>query len=1189
MNAQKDSARHFSLRIAIISALFAWLAFPPLPSGARAAEEAAKPKGVLAIYWRGKDSPTSVTLDKSIQKAFQSAPAGSIEYYAEYLDESRFPGESQSLLFRDYLRQKYAGDKIDALIALSSASLNFLLKYRNELFPNIPIVFHASSRAQLSKQAEAGLTGVLVDGAFRNTLDLALKLHPDTEQALIITATPEHDGKLEAEIRQELKEFESRVALTYLTDSPLDKLIARVKGAPARSIILFVRYSQDDLGRSLDSHNVLTLVAGSSRVPVYTAAGSLLGRGSVGGHAANLEDCGTRAAEIALRIVNGVRPQDIPVVTVPTVPMFDWRQLKRWGISEAQLPPGSKILFKEPTFWEQYKWRVVGSISLFIIETLLIVGLLAQRVWRKRVKETLAEKDQRLRETQTTAHLGNFHWDAAANTVAWSDELYRIHGLEPGALDITYETYLNQVHPGHREQVRKTIERALTDRESFEHEYRIVHPTGATRWVFTHSRPIIDASGALIALQGICQDITERKQAEAALRESEERFSKAFHSSPQPMSITTLEEGRYVDVNDRFLEVSGYTREEVIGHKSLELNIWENPAARAELITPLKQGRMVRNWETKFGTKRGDFRVFLSSAELIELGERMCVLVASSDITERKQAEEALRESEERARRALVEQMLAGVIECDTTGKFTMVNQRFCEIVGYTEAELLGMSVGDLTHPEDLTRISELYRRLVEAGESYVTEKRCRHKDGSEVWVNSNASPVRNARGAVEKAVAVVICITDRKRAEREREQLLKQEKAARAEAQAANQSKDEFLAVVSHELRSPLNSILGYARLLRVAPVDAAQIKYMVGIIENSGRMQLQLIEDLLDTARIISGKLKLEVQPVDLASLISAALDVVRPAAKAKDIELIPDLDPLTDQVSGDPGRLQQVIWNLLSNAIKFTPRSGCVKLRMESVDHHVRITVSDTGKGIEPEFLPFVFDRFRQFDSSSSRRFGGLGLGLSLAKQLVELHGGTIEAASDGPGRGAAFTVTLPQGAAQSETFIQSLWPQPPAVAVGEMRTEITIPLERVPSLSGVRALVVDDQEEARALLRAILGECGAQVTAVSSGVEALAILSDPPGGEAPDVMILDIAMPDEDGYRVLERVRAFEAERGIPESDQIPAIALTAHARSEDRLKALAAGFRMHVAKPVEPAELALVIASLVERLGVGTSA
>jgi CheY-like chemotaxis protein/anti-sigma regulatory factor (Ser/Thr protein kinase) len=276
----------------------------------------------------------------------------------------------------------------------------------------------------------------------------------------------------------------------------------------------------------------------------------------------------------------------------------------------------------------------------------------------------------------------------------------------------------------------------------------------------------------------------------------------------------------------------------------------------------------------------------------------------------------------------------------------------------------------------------------------------------------------------------------------------------------------------------------------------------------------------------------------------------------------------------VLGDPTRLQQIVWNLLTNAVKFTPEGGRVKLRMEGDADNVRITVSDTGKGIEPEFLPFVFDHFRQADPSSARRHGGLGLGLSLVKHLVELHGGTIAATSEGKGRGAAFTVTLPR---RQFEFIEP----PRAVATREVRTEGAITIDRDLSLEGMSVLVVDDQEEARELLIEALGEYGARVTAVSSGMEALAFLSDPPDGKRPDALILDIAMPYEDGYTVLKRVRALEAARGDDE-DRIPAIALTAYGQSEDRLRALQAGFHMHVTKPVEPAELAVVIASVTTR-------
>ena len=408
-----------------------------------------------------------------------------------------------------------------------------------------------------------------------------------------------------------------------------------------------------------------------------------------------------------------------------------------------------------------------------------------------------------------------------------------------------------------------------------------------------------------------------------------------------------------------------------------------------------------------------------------------------------------------------------------------------------------------------------------------------------------------------------------------EQRRLYEVEQQARRQAEEANRTKDEFLALVSHELRSPLNAILGYTRMLRSGPEDREGFNKVTGVIERSAKAQLQIIEDLLDSARIVTGKLRIEPSLVDLVPALEAALDTVRSAAEAKGITLVANFSQLPEQVLGDSTRLQQVVWNLLANAVKFTPEGGLVELRMEGAADHIRIAVSDTGKGIEPEFLPFVFDRFRQADSSSGRRYGGLGLGLSLVKHLVELHGGTITAASEGAGRGTTFTITLPR---RHLEFIPS---PSSAVTSREVRVEDAIPRDQHLSLEGLSVLVVDDQEEARVVLNHALSEYGAQVTTASSGAEALAILSRPPDGRRPDALILDIAMPGEDGYAVLKKMRALEVEQGAVVY-QIPAIALTAHARVEDRVRALNAGFQMHVAKPVEPTELAVVILSLIKR-------
>jgi signal transduction histidine kinase/ActR/RegA family two-component response regulator len=435
--------------------------------------------------------------------------------------------------------------------------------------------------------------------------------------------------------------------------------------------------------------------------------------------------------------------------------------------------------------------------------------------------------------------------------------------------------------------------------------------------------------------------------------------------------------------------------------------------------------------------------------------------------------------------------------------------------------------------------------------------------------------PIRDQDGRVMLLHPTGFDITERKRAEEKIARLLAEEQAAREVAEQATRAKDEFLALVSHELRSPLNAILGYARMLRSGPGDGADFNKATGVIERSARAQLQIVEDLLDSARIVTGKLRIETSLVDLVPALEAALDTVRSAAEAKGITLVANFRRLPELVLGDSTRLQQVVWNLLTNAVKFTPEGGRVELRMEGDADHIRIAVSDTGKGVEPEFLPFVFDRFRQADASSERRYGGVGLGLSLVKHLVELHGGTIRAASEGAGRGATFTIMLPR------RHLELIPPAPPAMTSREVRREGVIPKDQSLSLKGVRVLVVDDQEEARVILTEELSEYGAHVTTGSSGAEALATLSLPPDGRRPDVLILDIAMPDEDGYAILKKVRALETEQGAG-APQTPAIALTAHARAEDRLHALQAGFQMHIAKPVEPAELSLVVKSLINR-------
>jgi PAS domain S-box-containing protein len=400
-----------------------------------------------------------------------------------------------------------------------------------------------------------------------------------------------------------------------------------------------------------------------------------------------------------------------------------------------------------------------------------------------------------------------------------------------------------------------------------------------------------------------------------------------------------------------------------------------------------------------------------------------------------------------------------------------------------------------------------------------------------------------------------------------ERSRLLSSEKLARNEAERANRLKDEFLATISHELRNPLNAILGWAHMMRLGKLTAANTERAIETIYRNAKSQTQLVADLLDVSRIISGKLRLDVRTVDLISIVTAAVDSIRPAVDAKSIRLQTMLDPAAGPITGDADRLQQIVWNLLTNAVKFTHKGGRIQVKLQRVNSHVEIVVSDSGVGIDKEFLPYVFDRFRQADASTTRLHGGLGLGLSIVHQLVDLHGGTVRVNSEGEGKGATFTITLPfVGVVTSSQEPEAIHPT--------HSDDVVLSLDGLPSLQGLKVLVVDDEPDTRELIQEVLRECGAEVITSESAADALTAIEQ----HQPDILVSDLGMPDEDGYSLISKIRALPAEQG----GQIPAAALTAYARAEDRMRVLRSGFQFHIPKPVDSAELVTVVASLAGR-------
>jgi PAS domain S-box-containing protein len=659
------------------------------------------------------------------------------------------------------------------------------------------------------------------------------------------------------------------------------------------------------------------------------------------------------------------------------------------------------------------------------------------------------------------------------------------------------------------------------------------------------------------------------------LRESEERFQLLVESVKDYAIFMLDVDGTVLTWNAGAERIKGYRADEIIGQhfsKFYPAEAVERKHPAYELRVATEQGR----FEEEGWRVRKDGSLFWANVVITALRDRTGELrgfgKVTRDLTQRREHEQSLRQSEERFRLLVEGVREYAIFMLNENGEVATWNAGAERIKGYTADEIIGQHFSRF-YPDDAIRSGWPEHELqVATAKGRFSEEGWRlRKDGSRFWAHVTITALRDEEGRLRGFAKLTRDLTELRGNESMQhrsagdEQMLSAERAARMEAQRAVRMKDEFLATLSHELRTPLHAILGWVQVLRTsAPAPSKEdVHKTMEVIERNAKAQVQLIDDLLDLNRILGGQVRLDLQRVALIDVIGAAVDSARPTADAKGVRIETILDARRGVVSGDPARLQQVVWNLLTNAIKFTPRGGKIQVLLERVNSHVEITVSDTGVGISEEFLPRVFDRFSQRDSSAGRRHGGLGLGLAISKQLVELHGGTISAKSAGEGKGASFIVRLPlvlvQDAAVHEAGSLSEVDQMDNVAV--------------PELDKIVVLAVDDEADARDLIRRVLENHGARVATASSAEEALASLR----VTVPDVLISDIGMPDVDGYHLMRTIRASE-----PKGQHIPALALTAFARSEDRKRAMLAGYDAHLAKPFDLAEFLLVVARLVTR-------
>ena len=687
--------------------------------------------------------------------------------------------------------------------------------------------------------------------------------------------------------------------------------------------------------------------------------------------------------------------------------------------------------------------------------------------------------------------------------------------------------------------------------------------------VFVSVSPLKDADGNVIGASKIVHDISDIVAARADLTREKELLATTLASIGDGVIVTDAQ-SRVTFLNGEAERLTGWTTSNAAGRPLSQVfrivnehtrRVAENPVDKA-----LRLGAIV-GLANHTMLLRGDGAEFLiddSAAPIREKdGPIYGVVLVFRDVTEQRKAHDA---REQLA--AIVEHSGEAIATKNLDGIIQSWNASAERLFGYRADEIIGKPVTVLIPPERMWEEEEILSQLRRGLPAERLETIRIAKDGRQIAVSVTVSPLKNTDGEVVGASKLIQDITDRKRIEHKRQELLAREQSLRTQAEQAGRVKDEFLATVSHELRTPLNAILGWGTLLNKGELDEPTASRGMEAIERNAKAQAQLIEDLLDVSRIISGKMRLDVQPVSLLPIMEAALDAVRPAADAKTIQLEMIIDPAANHLRADAGRLQQVIWNLLSNSIKFTAPGGLVQIRVRRTASMAEISVSDTGQGIKNEFLPFVFDRFQQADASTTRKHGGLGLGLSITRHLVEMHGGTIEAESEGEGHGATFTVNLPIPAVSTESLssIESL---------KDARSRPS-KISKSANLAGIRILAVDDSKDTRELVTVVLERCGANVATASSVREALEVFA----GWKTDVLVCDIGLPDEDGYSFIKRIRQLPPEDG----GDTPAVALTGYVRVEDRMRALEAGYQMFVPKPIEAAELCTIIASLVDRNG-----
>jgi PAS domain S-box-containing protein len=772
------------------------------------------------------------------------------------------------------------------------------------------------------------------------------------------------------------------------------------------------------------------------------------------------------------------------------------------------------LVNKFPIADSQGRHALLGSIAMDITE-------------RRHAEEQLRLSADRLRLATEAGNIGVWEWDLVRRAISWTGSLYSMYGLSHEQFDGTPEAIAALIHPDDRQRVEQSLELALSDQPQPEIEFRAVRPHGEVVWLSTKARAVYE-NGVAVRLVGVTLDINQRKRTELALRESEERFSMAFNASPLSLTLSSLTTGKLLEVNETFTTASGFTREEAIGRTTVELNLWMNTTDREKEMAEVRGAGKVRKMEYRFRSKQGKEILGLVSAERIVIGGEPCALTVIEDVTERELAQKALRASEERLRLAL-RSASAGVWTLNITTEEIFWSDEFEPLYGYDASTPRTFKTWlESILPEDRERVqNEIARHADSFDTDFRHEFRIVHPQRGIRWILHLGRIDRDESGHAQNFSGINIDITERKQME--------------DELRETDQRKNEFLATLAHELRNPLAPIRNGLEILRLTRGNGEAAEQARGMMDRQVSQMVRLIDDLLDLSRISRGKIELRSERVELTAAIRSALEISQPLIDEARHELTVEVPQDALFVDADQTRLAQVFANLINNAAKYTDKGGHIWLTVRQHGAQASISVRDNGIGIPAQLLPRVFEMFTQGHRSSEKTQGGLGIGLSIAKRLVEMHGGAIEARSDGPGTGSEFVVHLPLLASETVT-------RPALVTIEETVVQRT----------GLRVLIADDNSDSAASLALMLKLKGKEVRTARDGLEAVQVAE----LFLPQVVLLDIGMPHLNGYDACRRIRQ------LPMGRNMLVVAMTGWGQEEDKRRSSEAGFDYHLVKPVD---------------------